>query len=79
VTITDFGGAKEHGVTFSRGSDGRAVHALAEIGELIESGRFSLPITRTFPLGEIAPGAPCQRGRSRSRQARAAGQLMRPL
>jgi NADPH:quinone reductase-like Zn-dependent oxidoreductase len=54
VTITDFGGAQEHGVTFSRGSDGRAVHALAEIGELIESGRFSLPIARTFPLAEIA-------------------------
>jgi NADPH:quinone reductase-like Zn-dependent oxidoreductase len=54
VTITDFDGAQEHGVTFSRGSDGRAVHALAEIGELIESGRFSLPIARTFPLAEIA-------------------------
>jgi NADPH:quinone reductase-like Zn-dependent oxidoreductase len=54
VTITDFGGAQEHGATFSRESDGRAVHALAEIGELIESGRFSLPIARTFPLAEIA-------------------------
>ena len=55
VTIADFGGAKEHGVTFSSGDDaGRAVRALAEIGELIESWRFSLPIAQTFPLAEIA-------------------------
>jgi NADPH:quinone reductase-like Zn-dependent oxidoreductase len=54
VTIADFGGAQEHGVRFSRGDAGRAVHALGEIGELIESGRFSLPVARTFPLAEIA-------------------------
>jgi NADPH:quinone reductase-like Zn-dependent oxidoreductase len=55
VTITDFDGAQEHGVTFSSGSDaGRAVQASAEIGELIESGRFSLPVAQTFPLAEIA-------------------------
>jgi NADPH:quinone reductase-like Zn-dependent oxidoreductase len=54
VTIADFGGAHEHGVRFSRGDAGRAVHALAEIGELIDSGRFSLPVARTFPLAEIA-------------------------
>lgn len=45
VTIADFRGAQEHGVTFSSGSNGgRAVHAIADIGALIESGRFSLPI-----------------------------------
>jgi len=54
VTIADFGGAQEHGVRFSSGSAGRAVHALAEIGELIEVGRFSLPVAHTFPLAEIA-------------------------
>jgi NADPH:quinone reductase-like Zn-dependent oxidoreductase len=54
VTIADFGGAQEHGVTFSSGDDGRAVHALAEIGELIESGRFSLPVAQTFPLEQVA-------------------------
>jgi len=54
VTIADFGGAQEHGVTFSSGDAGRAIHALAEIGELIESGRFSLPVAQTFPLAEIA-------------------------
>jgi NADPH:quinone reductase-like Zn-dependent oxidoreductase len=54
VTITDFEGAREHGVRFSSGDGGRAVHAIAEIGELIESGRFSLPVAQTFPLAEIA-------------------------
>ena len=54
VTIADFGGAREHGVRFSSGDAGRAVHALGEIGELIESGRFSLPVARTFPRAEIA-------------------------
>ena len=54
MTIADFGGAQQHGVRFSSGDAGRAVHALAEIGELIESGRFSLPVAQTFPLTEIA-------------------------
>jgi NADPH:quinone reductase-like Zn-dependent oxidoreductase len=54
LTVADFQGAREHGVRFSRGDDGRAIHALAEIGELIESGRFSLPVAQTFPLAEIA-------------------------
>jgi NADPH:quinone reductase-like Zn-dependent oxidoreductase len=54
VTIADFDGAQEHGVRFSSGDGGRAVHALAEIGELIESGRFSLPVAQTFPLAEVA-------------------------
>jgi NADPH:quinone reductase-like Zn-dependent oxidoreductase len=55
VTVADFGGAREHGVRFSSGdAAGRAVHALGEIGELIESGRFSLPVARTFPLAEVA-------------------------
>lgn len=54
VTVADFPGAREHGVRFSRGDDGRALHALARIGDLIESGRFSLPVARTFPLAEVA-------------------------
>ena len=54
VTIADFIGAQEYGVVFSRGDTGRAVHVLAEIGGLIEAGRFSLPVARTFPLGEVA-------------------------
>jgi NADPH:quinone reductase-like Zn-dependent oxidoreductase len=54
VTLADFGGAREHGVRFSSGDAGRAVHALGEIGELIESGRFSLPVAQTFPLADVA-------------------------
>jgi NADPH:quinone reductase-like Zn-dependent oxidoreductase len=54
VTIADFAGAQKYGVAFSRGDSGRAVYVLGEIGELIDSGRFSLPAVRTFPLAEIA-------------------------
>lgn len=54
VTVADFLGAREHGVRFSSGDAGRAVHALADIGELVASGRFSLPVAQTFPLAEIA-------------------------
>jgi NADPH:quinone reductase-like Zn-dependent oxidoreductase len=54
VTVADFSGAQEYGVRFSRGDTGRAVHVLGEIGELIESGRFSLPVAQTFPLAEVA-------------------------
>ena len=54
VTVADFAGAREHGVRFSRGDAGRAVHVLGEIGALIEAGRFSLPVARTFPLAGIA-------------------------
>jgi NADPH:quinone reductase-like Zn-dependent oxidoreductase len=54
VTVADFAGAQKYRVTFSSGDSGRALHVLAEIGELIESGRFSLPIVRTFPLVEVA-------------------------
>ncbi|MFH8224073.1 NADP-dependent oxidoreductase [Streptomyces sp. NPDC018057] len=54
VTLADFAGARTHGVTFSRGDDGHALHALAGIGELIGTGRFALPAVRTFPLDEVA-------------------------
>ena len=54
VTIADFAGARDHGVKFSRGDDGRAIHVLGEIGGLIESGSFTLPLVQTFPLAEIA-------------------------
>lgn len=54
VTIADFAGARAHGVRFSSGDAGRAVHVLAEIGELVESGRFALPVARTFPLTDVA-------------------------
>ncbi|MFE9534458.1 NADP-dependent oxidoreductase [Streptomyces sp. NPDC006691] len=54
ITIADFEGARKYGVAFSRGDSGRAVHVLAEIGGLIESGRFSPPTVVTYPLAEVA-------------------------
>ncbi|MEV6641460.1 NADP-dependent oxidoreductase [Amycolatopsis sp. NPDC051371] len=55
ITLADFAGAEQHGVHFSNGfADGHAFHALAGIGELIEAGRFWLPVERTFPLADIA-------------------------
>ncbi|MFF0492286.1 NADP-dependent oxidoreductase [Nocardia sp. NPDC004068] len=54
VTLADFAGARAHGVTFSRGDAGRALHALDDIGELLETGRFTVPDVHTFPLAEIA-------------------------
>ncbi len=55
LTIVDYTGAQEAGVPFSGGpGTERAFHALQQIGPLIESGRFSLPVAGTFPLQEIA-------------------------
>jgi NADPH:quinone reductase-like Zn-dependent oxidoreductase len=54
VTVADFGGAKQYGVRFSRGDDGRALHVLTEIGQLVTSGQFRPPIVQTFPLAEVA-------------------------
>lgn len=54
VTLADFAGSKEHGVLFSNGFQGHAFHALAEVGTLIDAGRFWLPVERTYPLTDIA-------------------------
>jgi NADPH:quinone reductase-like Zn-dependent oxidoreductase len=55
VTIADYAGAQETGAQFSGGMGAdRAVHALRDVGPLIESGRFSLPVARSFPLEKIA-------------------------
>ena len=55
VTIADFLGAQETGAEFSGGmGTARAVHALSEIGDLIEAGEFTLPVSETFPLERIA-------------------------
>ncbi|HET6870369.1 MAG TPA: NADP-dependent oxidoreductase [Solirubrobacteraceae bacterium] len=54
VTIADYAGAHETGVRFSGGmGTERAVHALRDVGPLIESGKFSLPVAETFPLEKI--------------------------
>jgi NADPH:quinone reductase-like Zn-dependent oxidoreductase len=55
VTIADYAGAEQTGVAFSGGlGPERAWHALADAVELIEAGRFRLPVARTFPLSDIA-------------------------
>jgi len=55
VTIADYQGAQETGVAMTGGPDSkRAWYALREVGDLIEAGRFSLPLAQTFPLEEIA-------------------------
>jgi NADPH:quinone reductase-like Zn-dependent oxidoreductase len=54
VTLADFAGAKEYGVRFSSGADGRAEHALAAVFDLIAEKRFWLPVSKTFPLDRIA-------------------------
>ena len=55
VTVADYAGAQETGARFSGGpGTARAVHAVRDIGELIESGRFTLPVAQTFRLEQIA-------------------------
>jgi NADPH:quinone reductase-like Zn-dependent oxidoreductase len=54
VTVADFRGAQEYGVTFSRGDEGRALYVLSQIGELVDSGRFTLPEVQPFPLADVA-------------------------
>ncbi|WP_375492229.1 NADP-dependent oxidoreductase [uncultured Jatrophihabitans sp.] len=54
LTVADFAGAQKYGVRFSKGDTGRALYVLDEIGGLIESGQFTVPAVRTFPLDEIA-------------------------
>jgi NADPH:quinone reductase-like Zn-dependent oxidoreductase len=55
VTIADYPGAEQTGVPFSGGMGSqRAWHALADAAELIEAGRFRLPVAQTFPLADIA-------------------------
>jgi NADPH:quinone reductase-like Zn-dependent oxidoreductase len=54
ITVADFAGAERYGVRFSSGDSGRASYALRQVGDLIDSGRFSLPVGETFPLADIA-------------------------
>jgi NADPH:quinone reductase-like Zn-dependent oxidoreductase len=54
ITIADFTGAKKYGVRFSSGDSGRAIYALAQVAELVDSGQFFLPVGQTFPLADVA-------------------------
>jgi NADPH:quinone reductase-like Zn-dependent oxidoreductase len=54
LTIADYAGAEQTGVRFSGGMGAeRADHALRDIGPLIESGQFSLPVAQTFALEQV--------------------------
>ncbi len=55
VTIADFEGAQRNGVRATGGPGTEmAYDAIREIVPVIEAGHFSLPVSRTFPLAEIA-------------------------
>ncbi len=54
ITIADFPGAKQYGVRFSRGNEGRAEYAIAQAVQLIDEGTFRIPVGRTFPLEDVA-------------------------
>jgi NADPH:quinone reductase-like Zn-dependent oxidoreductase len=55
VTIADYEGAQQTGVTMTGGAGSpRAWYALELATELIEAGRFSLPVAQTFALEQIA-------------------------
>lgn len=55
LAIADYTGAAEHGVPFSGGpGTAQKLDAIREIGSDIEAGRFSLAVSRTFPLDAIA-------------------------
>ena len=55
VAIADFQGAQDHGVRFTGGGvEDRPWHALPEVAELIEHGRFTLPVAHVLPLSRIA-------------------------
>src|ERR1700733_2106687 len=55
VTVADYEGARATGATMSGGpGTQRAVHALRDVGPLIEAGKFALPVAQTFPLAQIA-------------------------
>jgi NADPH:quinone reductase-like Zn-dependent oxidoreductase len=55
ITIADYQGAQETGVTMTGGpGTKRAIHALKDIAPLIEAGRFKLPVQQTFRLDQIS-------------------------
>ncbi|WP_037817974.1 NADP-dependent oxidoreductase [Amycolatopsis nivea] len=54
ITVADFAGAQQHGVRFSRGDGGHALYVLSQLGELVEAGKFTLPVGQTFPMADVA-------------------------
>lgn len=54
ITVADFVGAQQTGVRFSRGDTGRATYVLPQVARLVEAGRFSVMVGRTFLLADVA-------------------------
>lgn len=54
ITIADFEGARQYGVRFSRGDEGRAEYAIDLAMQLTDAGSFGIPVGRTFPLEQVA-------------------------
>lgn len=55
ITIADYAGAQQTGVTMTGGPGAqRALYILRDIAPLIETGAFSMPVQQTFPLEQIA-------------------------
>jgi NADPH:quinone reductase-like Zn-dependent oxidoreductase len=54
VTIADYAGAEQTGVTFTGGAGAeRAATALSDAAALVEAGRLTVPVAQTFPLQDI--------------------------
>ncbi|MEA2371683.1 MAG: hypothetical protein QOH12_2077 [Solirubrobacteraceae bacterium] len=53
VTIADFAAA-EQGVRVSPGAEGRSWEALGQAAELLEAGRFTMPVARTVAFSQAA-------------------------
>ncbi len=52
-TIIDFAAAQEYGVKTDGGAEGKTVEVLAELAELIATGKLDVPIAATFPLDDV--------------------------
>lgn len=64
VTIADYEGAQQTGVTMTGGPGSvRAWYALGQAADLVEAGHFSLPVAQTFPLERIAEAHALSEGR----------------
>ncbi len=52
-TIIDFAAAKKHGVKTDGNAVGARVEVLANLAELIETGRLEIPIAKVYRLADV--------------------------
>ena len=52
-TIIDWAAAERHGVKTDGNTVGARPEVLAELADLIDTGRLEVPIARTYPLAEV--------------------------